>query len=115
MLNQIILGCAILTNISQHLADNIKLMVARENQILRTLYFSGFFIDLFFYFHKDKLADQIENRILGKDILPHIGHTVFIFKCRIPSSCGNTMTITHVKRQKECGLTIEFSGHIHFF
>ena len=115
MLNQIILCCSILTHICQYLTYNIQLVITWKNQIFRALHFSGFFIDLFFYFHKDKLANQIKNRILGKNILPHIGHTVSIFKCRIPSSRGNTMPISHVKRQKECGLTIKFSGHIHFF
>ena len=115
MLNQIILCGTILTHIYQYLTYNIQLVITWKNQIFRALHFSGFFIDLFFYFHKDKLADQIENRILGKDILPHIGHTVFIFKYRISSSCSNAVTITHIKRQEECSLTIKLCGHIYFF
>ena len=115
MLNQIILCCSIFANICQYLTYNIQLVITWKNQIFRTLYFSGFFIDLFFYFHKDKLADQIENRILCKNIFPHIGHTVLILKCRISSTCCDSMPVTHVERQEECGLTIKFSGHIHFF
>ena len=57
MLNQIILGSTIFSNISEYFSDDIKLMVTRENQIFRTLDFSGFIINFFFCLNKNKLAD----------------------------------------------------------
>ena len=57
MLNQVILSSTIFSNICKHFSDDIKLMVTRENQILRAFDFSTLIINLLFCFNKDELTD----------------------------------------------------------
>ena len=112
VLDQIILGSAVLPDVSQHTADHIQLMVARENQIFRTLHLAGLVIDFFFYLHKDKLADEVKHGVLGQNILPHIGDTVSVLKGRIACTGGHTLAVAHVEGQEEGGISCQLGGHV---
>ena len=72
MLYQIVLSCAVFPDVCQQLPNRIQLVVARENQALASLHLPCSLIDLLVDCHKDKAADEVEDGILGQNILPHI-------------------------------------------
>ena len=72
VLDQIILSGTVFPNIGAELTDDIQLVIAREDEVLRTLHFAGFIVHLFLDLYKDELADEVKHGILGQNILPHI-------------------------------------------
>ena len=70
VLDQIILRCAIITDITQQFADHIKLMIPREYDIFGFFRFPCQLILTFLSFDKDELTDEIKDGILGQNILP---------------------------------------------
>ena len=72
VLDQIILSGTVFPNIGEELTDDIQLVIAREDEVLRTLHFAGFIVHLFLDLYKDELADEVKHGILGQNILPHI-------------------------------------------
>ena len=90
-------------------------MVARENQALATLHLSGSLIDLLVDRHKDEAADEVEDGILGQNILPHIGNAVLVLKGRIARSGSDSMSVAHVEGQEEGRITGQPRGHIDLF
>ena len=115
VLNQIVLRGAVFTDISQNLADNIQLMIARENEVFGTFHLAGLLIDLFLHLNENELADEVKDGILGQNILPHIGHAVLVLKCGVTCTGGHTFTITHVERKEECSFSRKSGGHVDLF
>ena len=72
-------------------------------------------IDLFLHLNKNKFADEVKDGIFGQDILPHIGHTVSVFKSGVARTCGHTLAVTHVEGQEEGGVSRQLGGHIDLF
>ena len=112
MLNQIILRCAVVTDITQQLANHIELMIPREYDILGLFRFSCQLVLTFLGFDKDELTDEVKDGILCQNILPHIGHAVLVFEGRIARTGIDTFTVSHVERQEEGGVACELGGHI---
>ena len=112
VLNQIILRCAVVTDITQQLANHIELMIPREYDILGLFRFSCQLVLAFLGFDKDELTDEVKDGILCQNILPHIGHAVLVFEGRIARTCIDSFTISHVERQEEGGVACELGGHI---
>ena len=115
VLYQIVLGRAVFPNVCQQLPNRIQLVVARENQALAAFYFSGRLIDLLIDRYKDKAADEVEDGILGQNILPHIRDAVLVLKGRIARSGGDPVSIAHIERQEEGRVTGQLRGHIDLF
>ena len=115
VLNQIVLRGTIVTDITQQLADHIKLMIPREYDILGLFRFSCQLVLTFLGFDKDELADEVENGIFCQNILPHIGHAVLVFESGIACTCIYSFAIAHIEWQEEGGVACEFSGHIDLF
>ena len=112
VLNQIILRCAVVTDITQQLANHIELMIPREYDILGLFRFSCQLVFAFLGFDKDELTDEVKDGILCQNILPHIGHAVLVFEGRIARTGIDTFTVSHVERQEEGGVACELGGHI---
>ena len=112
VLNQIILRCAVVTDITQQLANHIKLVIPRKYDILRPFRFSCQLILAFLGFDKDELTDEVKDGILGQNIIPHIGHAVFVFEGRVSRTGVDSFAVAHVKRQEESGVACELGSHI---
>jgi len=115
MLNQIILRCAVVTDITQQLANHIELMIPREYDILGLFRFSCQLVLTFLGFDKDELTDEVKDGILCQNILPHIGHAVFVFEGRVSCTRIDSFAVAHIKRQEEGGIACELGGHIDLF
>ena len=98
VLDQIILRCAIITDITQQFADHIKLMIPREYDIFGFFRFPRQLVLAFLSFDKDELTDEIKDGILGQNILPHIRHAVFVFEGRVSRAGVDPFTVAHVER-----------------
>ena len=115
VLNQIVLCGMVFSDICKNTANHVKLMIPGKDQIFGTLYLASFIVNLFFHFHENEFADQIQYSILCQDILPHIGHAVLVLKCRVAGTGGDALTVTHIERQEEGRIACQFCGHVHFF
>ena len=89
-------------------------MITGKNNTLFYFFLARKLIHVFLGFNKDKLVDKVKNRIFRENVLPHIGHAVFILKNRIPFARVYSFAITHIERQKESRLPVKFGRHIHF-
>ena len=67
---------------------------------------------LFAHLNEHKLSDEVENRILREDVLPHIGNAVFVRKHRISLACVHAGAVAHVERQEERIRAGELGRHI---
>ena len=115
VLNQIVLRGTVYPDIREKFADHIQLVVARENEIFRPFHLAGLVIDLFLYLNKNELADQVQDGILRQNILPHIGHAVFVRKGRISRTSGYPLAVAHIEGQEKGGIPGQFGGHIDLF
>ena len=111
VLQKIVQAAAMLLNISKHLTQHIKLMIAREDNRFVLLHLAVaifFFADL----DKHKLAKDFQQAVLLQDIVPHIMNAVFIFQQRITGADLNTFTTAHIEGQEEGTAAAEPGAHI---
>lgn len=101
VLNQIILRCAVVTDITQQLANHIELMIPREYDILGLFRFSCQLVFAFLRFDEDELADEVEDSILFQNILPHIGDTVLVFEGGVTRTGIDAFAVAHVEWQEK--------------
>ena len=90
-------------------------MVSGEDHILGGLFLPGQFVFGFLAFDKDELADQVEHRVLGENVLPHVGNAVVIFIGRVASARVHALTVAHVEGQEEGGIPRQLGCHIDLF
>ena len=114
MLQKIVQAAAMLLNISKHLTQHIKLMIAGEDNCFVLLHLA---ISIFFFADLDKheLAKDFQQAVLLQDIVPHIMNAVFIFQQRITGTDLNTFTTAHIEGQEEGTATAKPSAHINLF
>jgi len=115
VLDQVILCGTVHTDIGENFTNDIQLMVAGENEVFRPLDLAGPVIDFLLHLNKNELANEVQDGILRQNVLPHIGHAVFVLKSGIPRTGSHTLAVAHVKGQEECGIPGQFGGHINFF
>ena len=112
MLNQIILGCAIHTNVSQHLTNDVQLVITGEDNCLFDLFLSCEFVFAFLNLQENELVNKVKDSIFFQNVIPHVGHAVAIFECRIALTGVYTFAVAHIEGQEESRLTIQLGGHI---
>ena len=114
MLQKIVQAAAMLLNIGKHLAQHIKLMIAREDNCFILLHLA---VGIFFFADLDKheLAKDFQQAVLLQDIVPHIMHAVFIFQNRVAGTDLNTFTTPHIEGQEEGTAAAELGTHINLF
>ena len=114
VLQKIVQAAAMLLNISKHLTQHIKLMIARKNNCFVLLHLA---VGIFFFADLDKheLAKDFQQAVLLQDIVPHIMHAVFIFQHRITGTDLNTFTTAHIEGQEEGTAAAELGTHINLF
>ena len=114
VLDQIIQLRPMFVDRSQELTDQVKLMIAREDQRLRALFLARRLVHIFLSLDKDELRQQIQDRILGQNILPHVGYAVSVLEEGIAGAGVHARTAAHIEGQKHSGVSIQLGGHIDF-
>ena len=87
-------------------------MIARENDVLGALRLAGQLVLFFFRFNENELGNQVKNRILCEDVLPHIRDAVSVREGRVSCTGIDTSSVTHIERQEEGRVSSQLRGHI---
>ena len=101
MLYQIILAGTRCRHLCQRLSDDIQLMISWKNNRFRAFHFICQRVFLFLDLNEHKFANYLNQHVFLQNVFPHIIYAVLTFINRIPCSCINSLSLSHIKRQEE--------------